>query len=118
MAETGYVSLSHSGSWAVAAASVTPVGVDVQQSRAFSDSALDYAFRPHERLFPVKQRSLVWALKEAFLKSFGLGLLPHVKDVEVFQRSNGWQVRKQHEPLCRNAMGFSLPHHHLAVCWD
>lgn len=84
LSPSGYVSISHSGDWVVAAAARNPVGIDIQQIRGFGESALEYVFSAQERRDCEPQElTLVWSLKEAYLKALGRSLMPYAMYLEA-----------------------------------
>ena len=77
------VSISHSGSFAAAAVSSTPVGIDIEETRDVPQGVVRKAFSQDEIDFvnsaqteeEKKQRFLrIWTAKEAYLKLKGTGL--------------------------------------------
>lgn len=84
LSPSGYVSISHSGDWVVAAAARNPVGIDIQQIRSFGESALEYVFSAEERRDCEPQElTLIWSLKEAYLKAQGRSLMPYAMYLEA-----------------------------------
>ncbi|WNJ95178.1 4'-phosphopantetheinyl transferase superfamily protein [Vibrio ruber] len=72
------VSVSHSGIWyAIATAARQTLGVDLQCYRHFGSSARQWAFTAEERTQSIPLLCAIWAVREAFLKSHGVGL-PHL----------------------------------------
>lgn len=87
-----YVSISHAGDWAVAAASRCPIGVDIEPVRSFCASVWEMAFTPEERRWLTRSRNqsdrdldatMLWAFKEALLKSYGRSIFGWFAAVEL-----------------------------------
>ena len=75
-----HISLSHSGGYAAAAVSDTPVGIDLQEVRRISDPVLRRYFSPAERSWIGTEGSAdrairLWTMKEAYGKLFGTGVI-------------------------------------------
>lgn len=95
-----HISISHSEDCVVAMASHLPIGVDIQQHRTFGTSAMKYAFRAQEKAFITQAAetdrervaATIWAIKEAYLKARGIGIFPHIQDVEVDLKAEEPQI--------------------------
>lgn len=77
-----HFNVSHSGDWVVCALARCPVGVDLQEERSLRVSLYHY-FTPKEQemlqLLPENAFFDLWAMKEAYGKCTGEGLLPVLK---------------------------------------
>ena len=77
-----YLSLSHSGGFAAAAASFCPVGIDLQAIRPISDRVLARCYSDEERAWLSEDREAdrterairLWTMKEAYGKMLGVGI--------------------------------------------
>ncbi|MBR3556375.1 MAG: 4'-phosphopantetheinyl transferase superfamily protein [Oscillospiraceae bacterium] len=74
-----YVSLSHSGAFAAAAAADTQVGIDLQKLRTIKEGVLRRCFSPAERDWVTagdgSERAVrLWTMKEAYGKMTGTGI--------------------------------------------
>lgn len=85
-----YISLAHSGDEAVAVASRTQIGVDLEISSDRDDNLLTYITHTSERTLvdplPLDQEEkllLCWTAKEAVLKALGTGLRRSPKSVRL-----------------------------------
>ena len=75
-----FISLSHSGGYAAAAAADVPVGIDLQELRDVSDRTLRRFYSPAEQCWigagDRRSRSIrLWTMKEAYGKLLGTGIL-------------------------------------------
>ena len=72
--QSGFISISHSGKWALLAVSHSPVGLDIEQHRAVDERAIA------ARMFTEKEQKSghaffdMWVRKESMLKKLGLGI--------------------------------------------
>ncbi|WP_170940661.1 4'-phosphopantetheinyl transferase superfamily protein [Pseudoalteromonas sp. NBT06-2] len=79
-----FISISHSGQYVVATASNSVIGIDIQKNKKFSNAALDMAFKTQEMLnHTLGSHTLIWTIKESFLKALGLGIFPHINNIEL-----------------------------------
>lgn len=84
-----HFNLTHSGKIAMCALSDTPIGIDVQETRAWRESLLNRACSAQERAWLLSWTdapsafSLLWALKESYGKYSGKGLSWPVKSILV-----------------------------------
>jgi len=93
LSPSGYVSISHSGDWVFAAAACNPVGIDIQQIRGFGESALMSVFSARERrVCEPQELTLIWSVKEAYLKALGRSLIPHAMYLETGRYGDKWVV--------------------------
>ena len=95
--------LSHAGRWAVLAASVSPVGVDIERIRSGERGVARRFFCPEETALldaipDETQRNAMffrlWTLKESFLKATGLGLSLPLNAFCVTFRNGAPEVRQ------------------------
>ena len=93
VAEDGFISLSHSGRFAAAAVSDSPVGVDIEALRTVSPSAARRILCPAELKKADSERFVLdrFVIKEAFLKMTGEGVWGgldsvYEKEGRVFRR--------------------------------
>ncbi|KUI99484.1 4'-phosphopantetheinyl transferase family protein [Vibrio sp. MEBiC08052] len=88
------VSVSHSGIWyAIATASQQALGVDLQCYRHFGTSARQWAFTIEECTQPMTLLCATWAVREAFLKSHGVGLPHLLRTIDI-----DWQQQRVSDP--------------------
>ena len=113
-----HMNLSHSGHYAACALSDHPVGIDVQVITAFREPLVRRCFTPAEREMlsksqePDRAFTLLWALKESYIKLSGQGLRIPMNSFSVeMTRENGLAVC--HDAVFRFAM---LEDAALAVC--
>ena len=107
-----YISLSHSGQYALAAAAPCPIGADIEGPVTARLSLAAQCLNDRERSvfekspFPNETFRRFWVAKEAFVKLTGEGLAHPFRDVDVEEDSvNGAYVYR-----------FSLDGHGGAVC--
>lgn len=80
IADKGYISISHSGDWALLAVSDSPVGVDIEKYRALNEAAIA------QKKFTLAERQSgedffqIWVKKESMLKKSGLGICELSRD--------------------------------------
>lgn len=95
-----YVNISHSGSWAVCAASEREIGVDIQRmkradmriaERFFTPGELEYINGDEERFFEI------WARREARVKAEGTGITMPLDSFSAFDE-NGYEYRSHTAP--------------------
>jgi len=98
------LSISHCGAWAVAAACRPEqgrVGVDLEKVEPRSQAFIGDYFSPGEIAIiqagePARSATLLWTIKEAVLKSLGVGLSEATTAVQVrelpMDRSADWQT--------------------------
>lgn len=79
-----FVSLSHSGSFAVCALSDKPVGIDVEQRRAIDERLLKKIQHPKDEADDFFR---LWTAKEAFFKQQGTGITRSMKTLRVDKTS-------------------------------
>lgn len=104
LSDNGHISISHSGDWVVAAAAANPVGIDVQQIGPFAEQALEYVFKPQEKRHRhARKLTLIWSLKEAYLKALGRSLIPFVEYLETKQYGEDWIVEDSFLSLSKEA---------------
>ncbi|QMV14435.1 4'-phosphopantetheinyl transferase family protein [Vibrio spartinae] len=88
------VSVSHSGIWyAIATASQPSLGVDLQCYRPFGTSARQWAFTTEECTQSMTLLCATWAVREAFLKSHGVGLPHLLRTIDI-----DWQQQRVSDP--------------------
>lgn len=92
------VSISHCGEFVIAGASYSTVGVDIAQSKKYGQSALDYAFSLIEKTnaefcSTALYYESIWTLKESFLKALGIGIYPHIQNVQVIDECEGFNIK-------------------------
>ncbi|SFC05350.1 4'-phosphopantetheinyl transferase family protein [Pseudoalteromonas denitrificans] len=88
-----YISISHSGRYVIAAASDFAIGVDIQKKRTFSNTALNMAFNAKEvSNKSIGSQTLIWTIKESFLKALGLGIFPYIKYVELKKDAQNYLI--------------------------
>lgn len=75
-----FISLSHSGPYAVCALSDKPVGVDVEQRRSVDERLLKKILHPEENEDDFFR---IWTAKEAFFKQQGTGIVRPMKTLRV-----------------------------------
>lgn len=80
-----WLSLSHSGEYAVCAVSDRPVGVDIQSLRRPNEGIARRCFTERERAAAADDASFtaLWARKEAVSKAVGLGIQIGFSDIDV-----------------------------------
>jgi len=98
------ISISHSPFYAASAvcsgAQYAGIGIDIEKIEPRHESLLHVAFRPSEiRALqrgsrqnpgaPPEQVTRYWSLKEAVLKSMGIGLNVDLKDIEISENDSG-----------------------------
>ncbi len=89
------ISIAHSGNRAVAAASLDPVGIDLEVASDRDEDLLPYILHDDEfprlqslRLSDREKLFLCWTAKEAVLKALGTGLRKSPKTVQVKRFDN------------------------------
>ncbi len=88
------VSISHSGIWyAIATASQPSLGIDLQCYRHFGPSARQWAFTAEECTQSITFLCATWAIREAFLKSHGVGLPHLLRNIDI-----DWQQQRVSDP--------------------
>ncbi len=112
-----YLSLSHSGEYAVCALGDEPLGVDVQQIGPLRPGVLKRFYSEKEREMvadaPEKEREFarIWARKESYVKALGRGLSMPLDSFEICHRQgrvagdDAWKLKS-----------WALPGHELAFC--
>ncbi len=112
MANGPYISLSHSGQYALAAAALCPIGADIEGLVTARLNLAARCLNDRERSVfdnsPVPDETFrrFWVAKEAFVKLTGEGLARPFRDVDVRENSvNGAFLYR-----------FSLDGHSAAVC--
>lgn len=114
----GYVSLSHSGAYAAAAASNRPIGVDVQKILSMRPRTIERMATPHEREWLKTTENLersailLWSLKEAYLKASGCDT--HIAFTTGFRIEEGERVIAPDGWHCE--IDLRLPGYVVAVC--
>lgn len=85
-----HISLSHSGELICAAASWSPVGVDIEKIRPLEIEALGHALAPEESVSGFTNDELIafWVRKESFVKATGEGLTAPPSQVRVAAAPN------------------------------
>ncbi len=81
-----HFNLSHSGHYAVCAASEKPVGVDIENVRVFSESLVRHVFDSGERAFAQgsdERLTQLWTIKESVMKFFGQGVGISPKKISI-----------------------------------
>lgn len=78
-----YISISHSGQYVVACAANFAIGIDIQKTKRFSKAAINLAFKAEEIDKKFATHTLIWAIKESFLKALGLGIFPYIQNIEI-----------------------------------
>ena len=122
------VTLSHSGTWLLAAVSDVPVGVDIEEIVAANEWRIEPALTSSERRWvrhsrgsdrPVRSTSL-WVVKESYLKALGVGLRSDPKHIHVdVPRSGHAHVRddgRPHSPFLPSARVAQFDGYVLAAC--
>lgn len=100
--EPVYVSISHTEGAALAAASLRPVGVDLEdRGRKLSDRAWRWSFAEEERRLvegadvgAYPWRLALWCAKEAAAKSWALPLLNHLSEVRISEVDRQKKIMK------------------------
>ncbi|HIT54117.1 MAG TPA: 4'-phosphopantetheinyl transferase superfamily protein [Candidatus Fimivicinus intestinavium] len=115
-----FFNISHSGHYAVCAVSDRPVGIDIEQQRAYRPQLAGRVCSEAEQSLLAQSRDpsqlfcRLWTLKESFVKCTGAGLGAHLNKIS-FSFSPDGTVRSNQEGFyftCRNfADGYWL-----AVC--
>lgn len=72
--EKGYISVSHSGEFALCAVSEKPVGVDIEKQRILTEKASRYILGDDKGKYENNELLRIWTVKEAFSKLTGEGL--------------------------------------------
>lgn len=118
-----YFNISHSGEYAVCAASSNPVGIDVEQIRPVNtglskkfctEKESDYVFEKENDEQETCLRLIsLWTLKEAYFKCIGTGISRDLKVVEFFVTENS--------VICSDAdytaaLDFSTNGYVIAIC--
>jgi phosphopantetheinyl transferase (holo-ACP synthase) len=78
-----YISISHSGQYVMACAANFAIGIDIQKTKHFSKAAINLAFKAKEIDEKFATHTLIWAIKESFLKALGLGIFPYIQHIEI-----------------------------------
>lgn len=84
-----HFSLSHSGVYSACVLSGAPIGLDIQMNRVFQSSVSKRCFTPEEMDILLKcpskdyAFSMLWSLKESYLKATGIGLYKSMQSVSV-----------------------------------
>jgi 4'-phosphopantetheinyl transferase len=114
-----YFNISHTrDAFALAVSESSPVGIDLEKvNRNFSFVPIVKRFFSEEEAgfilnHEVESRDLffmLWTRKEALLKAFGTGILPHISHIEVFRPVN-IIVRQQDDDLADVALS---NHHYI-----
>lgn len=123
-----FFNISHSEEWVVLASSISEVGIDVQKiinkkfdtiSPFFSDVEQEYVLKTSNRTERFRRQSVIWTLKECYLKYLGTGFAygkskifinPRNMQVEFSDRNNGGNPKLQYYTFLRGYI--------LAVCGD
>lgn len=123
-----FISISHSKQQAVAIASTDPVGIDIEPLRAITQSRLNYCFSQREKSWineNPENLAIAWSVKEAFLKALGIGIFPYIRDIEVCQKNNRFQVNSRNISILKKLFSFGSDavivsschnNHKLATC--
>lgn len=91
------LSLSHSGDLVCAAASWSPVGIDVEKVRRLGREDIEAILAPVELASePTSDDAIAtWVRKESFLKATGEGLTAPTSEVQI---GEGWPTRRAFRP--------------------
>ena len=100
-------SVSHSSGMVVARAIPKRegrIGVDIEAVRSFAPATLEAfltkrEFRTLPRIRRNERATLLWCIKEAYLKALGVGLLIHPQRVEVQLSREGARITQDREPV-------------------
>ena len=109
-----HFNLSHSGTWAVCAVSSNPVGIDVEEHRAYDDGVARLCFTAKEIAWMGRQGDTpkafarLWTRKESYVKLLGTGLS---KPPNSFEAMPGSALERSIS-FCEH----ELPHHAVCVC--
>ena len=114
--------LSHSGDFAACAVSSAPVGVDIQKTGPRTARVARRVFRPEElRMIESSADqdncfTMLWALKESYLKYLGTGLRRGMDSFAVCLDGGG-RAHIAGEECCR-LRHWTEKGYHIAVCAD
>ena len=109
-----HFNLSHSGAWAVCAVSSDPVGIDVEERRAYDDGVARLCFTANELAWMERQDDVprafarLWTRKESYVKLLGTGLS---KSPNSFEAMPGTQLERS-VSFCE----YELPGCAVCVC--
>jgi 4'-phosphopantetheinyl transferase len=115
-----YFNISHSGSMVMCALHVSPVGVDIEQVKPYSDAVARRIMSDAERksfLSSQDKKTLffkIWTLKEAYLKYSGAGLSA-LEEITVLPSQDGVMSNIKG---CRFMLIGGIPGYQAAVCAD
>ena len=98
-----YFNLSHCPKGCVVGVSDVPIGVDVQDVRAFSPRLVQFCCSPEEKARiaqatqPEAEFTKIWAMKESYLKCKGCGIIRDLPSVDTTQLETQIAVYRQHD---------------------
>ncbi len=93
-----YVSITHSGPWAVAAAAPFSVGIDLERDEYRPPALLRYFFTPREQEWACRgamteRVNRLWTRKEAVVKLLGCGGRLPFSGLDVLKGNRSWRCR-------------------------
>lgn len=112
-----FVSLAHTNGRAAAVASVTPVGIDLEQAGAAAPEHAHYFLNKRERqLLDLYDATTLWTLKEAAWKALRLQTREHLTALEL-QHYGGeaWQLAHAGQTRVARAVLQEIDGYRLAV---
>ena len=98
-----YFNISHCPKGCVVGVSEAPIGVDVQDIRAFSPRLVQFCCSQEEQTRiaqstqPEAEFTKIWAMKESYLKYKGCGIIRNLPSVNTTQLEAQLAVYQQHD---------------------
>ncbi|MHA1853690.1 MAG: SDR family NAD(P)-dependent oxidoreductase [Candidatus Heimdallarchaeaceae archaeon] len=93
--DASYLSISHSGKFAVAVIAPEPIGVDIEQIQQRSEAFYNDAFTVEEKMkigHDHTKATVYWTIKEAVTKALGVGLNVSLLDIAVREKDGDYAV--------------------------
>lgn len=108
-----YFNISHSGDYVVCATSSFEVGIDIERIRKMNELVISKCFSVDEQKYINSDEdfTMVWTLKESYLKMLGLGINSKLNSFSVIKENNIHKINDY------NLVSLKIEDYHLSVCY-